>query len=338
MKTDNAIKQNQLVTFALFAYNQEQYIREAVEGAFSQTYVPLEIILSDDCSTDRTYDIMKEMAENYDGLHDVIVRRNDKNMGTLAHVLTVGRIAKGSVMILAAGDDISLPERSSAQAKVMSENPEIAALTALSIPFIDLAGEKQTFRPFEEYMEKSLSGQFTYIMNPSKFHGCASSYSLEFLKKLPDPEKAVYHEDVAIARCAQIQGRSIAEMQQYVVMYRQVNGSLSARQIPENSIENIKKNEIAIQEFALRHLENLEYYKKVSVNINQESEFNLFEDFVKLRAYWYPVSIKNIKLLGKVKTLEGLKYVLPRILGINIYSIIKHICLISGGCLKWHKT
>ena len=42
-----------LVTFALFAYNQEQYIREAVEGAFSQTYEPLEIILSDDCSSDR---------------------------------------------------------------------------------------------------------------------------------------------------------------------------------------------------------------------------------------------------------------------------------------------
>lgn len=46
-----------LVTFALFAYNQEQYIREAVEGAFSQTYKPLEIILSDDCSRDRTFEI-----------------------------------------------------------------------------------------------------------------------------------------------------------------------------------------------------------------------------------------------------------------------------------------
>ena len=33
-----------LVTFALFAYNQEDYIREAVEGAFAQTYEPLEII------------------------------------------------------------------------------------------------------------------------------------------------------------------------------------------------------------------------------------------------------------------------------------------------------
>jgi len=38
-----------LLTFALFGYNQEQYIREAVEGAFAQTYSPLEIILSDDC-------------------------------------------------------------------------------------------------------------------------------------------------------------------------------------------------------------------------------------------------------------------------------------------------
>jgi hypothetical protein len=29
-----------LVTFALFAYNQEKYIREAVVGAFAQTYEP----------------------------------------------------------------------------------------------------------------------------------------------------------------------------------------------------------------------------------------------------------------------------------------------------------
>ena len=49
-----------LVTFALFAYNQEEFIREAVEGAFAQTYEPLEIILSDDCSSDRTYEIIQE--------------------------------------------------------------------------------------------------------------------------------------------------------------------------------------------------------------------------------------------------------------------------------------
>ena len=47
-----------LITFALMAYNQEQLIEEAVAGALAQTYSPLEIILSDDCSTDRTFSIM----------------------------------------------------------------------------------------------------------------------------------------------------------------------------------------------------------------------------------------------------------------------------------------
>lgn len=51
-----------LVTFALIAYDQERFIREAVEGAFSQTYSPLEIILSDDCSSDRTFEIIKDVA------------------------------------------------------------------------------------------------------------------------------------------------------------------------------------------------------------------------------------------------------------------------------------
>ena len=45
-----------LVTFALFAYNQERFITEAVEAAFAQTYQPLEIIISDDGSSDKTYD------------------------------------------------------------------------------------------------------------------------------------------------------------------------------------------------------------------------------------------------------------------------------------------
>jgi glycosyltransferase involved in cell wall biosynthesis len=64
--SDNA-NDRPLVTFALFTYNRERYIREAVEGAFSQTYSPLEIILSDDCSSDSTFEIIREMAGAYVG-------------------------------------------------------------------------------------------------------------------------------------------------------------------------------------------------------------------------------------------------------------------------------
>ena len=52
-----------VLTFAVVSCNQEQFVREAVEAALAQTYSPLEIILSDDCSDDRSFEIMQEMAE-----------------------------------------------------------------------------------------------------------------------------------------------------------------------------------------------------------------------------------------------------------------------------------
>ncbi len=105
-----------LVTFALFAYNQERFIREAVAGALAQDYSPLEIILSDDCSEDRTYEIMCEMAEGYTGPHSLVLNRNCANLGGHGigqHVNVVLQMSRGELIIFAAGDDISLPQRTS---------------------------------------------------------------------------------------------------------------------------------------------------------------------------------------------------------------------------------
>ncbi|WP_164920656.1 glycosyltransferase family 2 protein [Thermosynechococcus vestitus] len=100
-----------LVTFAVFAYNQEKYIREAVEDAFAQTYSPLEIILSDDCSSDGTFEIMKQMACEYRGPHRVLVRQSELNFGTALHVSAVAKMACGELLVVAAGDDVSFPHR-----------------------------------------------------------------------------------------------------------------------------------------------------------------------------------------------------------------------------------
>ena len=109
--TDTAPSERPLVTFALFAYNQEQYMREAIEGAFAQTYQPLEIILSDDCSTDQTFQIMQEMAAAYEGPHRVRTRRSSTNQGFAAHLNAVIAKSNGQIISLAAGDDIALQDR-----------------------------------------------------------------------------------------------------------------------------------------------------------------------------------------------------------------------------------
>jgi glycosyltransferase involved in cell wall biosynthesis len=130
-----------LVTFALFAYNQEKYIREAVEGAFSQTYEPLEIILSDDCSSDLTFEIMQEMAASYAGVHSVLVRRNEMNLGLIGHVNTVLDIAVGEVLVLAAGDDISKAVRVSKIMTVFEAHPN-ALLVHSMVETLDVNEKK----------------------------------------------------------------------------------------------------------------------------------------------------------------------------------------------------
>jgi len=122
--TQESTQERPLVTFALFAYNQEKYIREAIEGAFAQTYEPLEIIISDDFSTDRTFEIIKEMERKYRGKHSLYIQQNKCNLGVSQHVNGVIGRAKGKYLVASAGDDVSLPERTALTVEILEKSPE----------------------------------------------------------------------------------------------------------------------------------------------------------------------------------------------------------------------
>lgn len=95
----------------IFSYRQEEFIREAVLAAFAQTYSPLTIVLSDDASPDRTFAIMEELARDYRGPHKLICRRNPTNLGLIAHINTVNAAVDAELIVVGAGDDISVPRR-----------------------------------------------------------------------------------------------------------------------------------------------------------------------------------------------------------------------------------
>jgi glycosyltransferase involved in cell wall biosynthesis len=100
-----------LVTFTICSYNQERYIREAVRGALAQTHFPLQIIMSDDCSQDSSFEILQEEAECYKGPHEITLNRNERNLGMIGHFNRLMELAKGDLVVVAAGDDVSLPDR-----------------------------------------------------------------------------------------------------------------------------------------------------------------------------------------------------------------------------------
>lgn len=99
------------VSLLLLAYNQSALLPMAVASAFAQDCPPIEIVLSDDGSTDGSFEAMQALAMAYRGPHRVIVRRNAGNVGIGEHYNQLMAVAEGELLVTAAGDDISTPDR-----------------------------------------------------------------------------------------------------------------------------------------------------------------------------------------------------------------------------------
>lgn len=202
-----------LVTFALFAFNQEQYVREAVEGALAQTYTPLQIILSDDCSSDSTPAILEEMAAAYNGPHRVVVRRGQKNIGTLSHVLRVAALAEGELIVVAAGDDISLPERTT---RIVAAFAGSDAYAYSSDEFsLDASGTRTPTSTAEVNKRNAL-----HRRNPAWLHGATAAYRAAFLKALPIPKWPVLFEDLVFREVMNALGLRTIRSQDNLITYR----------------------------------------------------------------------------------------------------------------------
>lgn len=107
----DAPKRAPLVSILLIAYRQRDSVGEALRGALAQTYEPLEIIASDDASGDGTWEALCAAAEAYAGPHRLRLNRNESNLGIGAHISHLAQMAQGELLVVAAGDDISMPQR-----------------------------------------------------------------------------------------------------------------------------------------------------------------------------------------------------------------------------------
>jgi glycosyltransferase involved in cell wall biosynthesis len=104
----------------------------------AQVCEPLEVILSDDASSDDTYAVLERVARTYRGPHDVRVRRNATNLGIGAHYNQLITESTGQLLVTAAGDDVSVPSRVAKLAVAWDATGGRADL--LSSHYVDLLG------------------------------------------------------------------------------------------------------------------------------------------------------------------------------------------------------
>lgn len=215
---------NPLITFVLTGFNQERYIRDAIQSTFDQSYEPMEIVLSDDCSTDSTYDIMVSMAAAYRGPNKVSVVRNPTNVGCTRHILARGREANGDIVIIGQGDDISLPGRASKIAAAFS--PDTACVFSL-VSIIDEHGKviaPVASRPLRLRKVKLFLRKFD---DGDAIQGSSAAYRRWVFGVPITPKNRDTTEDFYLAHYLKLLGARIVRLDEPLLLYRRHPDSFS---------------------------------------------------------------------------------------------------------------
>ena len=92
-----------MISVIMPVYNAEKYICQTVESILKQTYTDFELILIDDCGTDKSIDLVKKTYSDT----RIKYYRNDKNMG-IAYSRNRGlEVATGEFVAFMDDDDIA---------------------------------------------------------------------------------------------------------------------------------------------------------------------------------------------------------------------------------------
>lgn len=240
-----------LLSIALVTYNQERFIAQAVQSAFDQTYSPLEIILSDDNSTDGTFGILREMANRYCGPHQIVLNRNEQNIGLARHVNQIARMARGELVVAAAGDDLSLPERIEILFKAWNDNGRRATCLHSRVAHIDPSGQP-TGVPAWEHLGEPTHRIISQPVSPLQYvktqqpdvMGCTCAWSPSLFQTFGDLPQDVIHEDNAIVLRALLAGGSILFIDTPLVQYRVHGGNLfNARPNRQRTLRELEAQE-----------------------------------------------------------------------------------------------
>lgn len=123
-------------SIVLISFNQEKFIKEALDGIRNQTLMPKEVIIADDGSIDNTPSIIEEYVALYSLENDWKLLLSKENRGININLQEAIEETTSEVIIIMAGDDIAMPNKAEVSIKLFRENP-LMHIVATSLDKID---------------------------------------------------------------------------------------------------------------------------------------------------------------------------------------------------------
>lgn len=160
------------VSVAIITYNHEKYIEKAIRSVLAQkASFSIEIIVSDDCSTDRTQSVIQKLQKQYSDCIVPLLRK--KNLGMKINSIETLKACKGDYVAFLEGDDYwTDSQKLQKQVDFLEQHRDYAAVfhgcqvidhhgTKLELPFTFTASTEYKINDIENYL---IPGQTSTVM------------------------------------------------------------------------------------------------------------------------------------------------------------------------------
>ncbi len=302
------------ISLIMSVYNGEEYLSEAVESVLNQTFKRFELIVINDCSTDKTGEILDRYAKLD---NRVKVYTNEENLRLPSSLNKGMEYASGKYIARMDADDICLPERLEKQYDFMEKNPNIALS---SCRFMTLKKGVISSGGCGGKTDSESVKALLLVTNPILHPGIIAK--ADVIKSLGYDKNFTCTEDMELWTRFIMAGYEVRIMPEYLMIYR-----LHDKQITETTLEKQHKEVAEIQKryyaelLSVMNSKQEEFYIS-GVYFMDNKNINKFCEFYK----W--IKIVNRKT-GKIDK-EALSYAMFEILAEYKRKGISKIELIKG--------
>lgn len=213
-------QKDEIIDIALATYNGEKYLKEQIDSILNQTYNNIQIIISDDCSQDKTREILEAYANN----PKIKIYYQEHNLGYIKNFEFLLQHVEHKLYMLADQDDVWLPEKIEKTLKKMQEEQADLVFTDLEIVDENLETVSKSFNrtmnKIQKIQKTLKTNQFEYLYN--NITGCTILSKKKYIEKiLPFPKNSKYViHDSWIGLIMSFQGK-IAYLDEPTILYRQ---------------------------------------------------------------------------------------------------------------------
>ena len=209
------------ISVALAAYNGSKFIIEQLDSILQQSIVPDEIVVCDDCSTDDTFDIVKE----YSNEHPIVkVYKNDVNLGFIKNFEKAAKLCTGDYILFSDQDDIWTKDH----IEILINNSADADLVCANAENMTMDGKLtgRTMKPLFFHQSGDIRVDFRKMIFTQYAQGATMLIKREMLLKiLPFPKK-MFH-DIWMGFATYLAGGKVKYVPSVILHYRRWGGNVT---------------------------------------------------------------------------------------------------------------